>query len=198
MSTATATATADAGAVPPVKGKKKLILIIVAAAVLVLAALGVGALILLKKQAQADEAVGGEPAVEEHAAKVRDPSHPPAYVPLDPFTVNLADKQADRYAQVAITLELDDPATADSIKAFMPAVRNNILLTLAHKTAAELLEPDGKARLAEDIRRETARALGVTVDETSAGGARKTKGAGHKTAAPMPVAAVYFSTFIIQ
>ena len=30
----------------------------------------------------------------------------PAFVPLDPFTVNLADREAERYAQVGITLEL--------------------------------------------------------------------------------------------
>jgi flagellar FliL protein len=196
-----ATATADAAAAPPVKGKKKLIVVIAAVAVLVLAALGVGVLLLLKQQHGADPA--DEQALpEEHASVARDPAHPPAYVPLDPFTVNLADKQADRYAQVAVTLELHDPATAESIKAFMPAVRNNILLALAHKTATELMEPDGKARLAEEIQRETARALGLEVDDPAAddaemAGSRSKRKKSHK-AAPMPVSAVYFSTFIIQ
>ncbi|MDH5338636.1 MAG: flagellar basal body-associated FliL family protein [Rubrivivax sp.] len=195
-----ATATADAALPPPVKGKKKLILIIAAAAFLLLAGLGVGAMLLLKQQSHGADMPDEHPAPEEHASAARDPAHPPAYVPLDPFTVNLADKQSDRYAQVAVTLELSDPATAESIKAFMPAVRNNILLTLANKTATELMEPDGKSRLAEDIQRETARALGLPVDGAPADGGNrgKRKSSGHKEAPAMPVSAVYFSTFIIQ
>jgi flagellar FliL protein len=195
-----AAATADAGPAPRATGKKKLILIVVAAVVVLFAVVGVGAVVLLKQKAHAEDLADEEAAPVEHTASARDPAHPPAYVPLEPFTVNLADKQADRYAQVAITLELGDPATADSIKAFMPAVRNNILLTLAHKTATELLEPDGKTRLAEDIRRETARALGVAVeepgDDEADTGKRRRKS--RKAAPPMPVTAVYFSTFIIQ
>jgi flagellar FliL protein len=197
-----ATATADAGA-PPAKGKKKLILIIVAA-VVVLALGGVGALLLLKKNSNVDdeEADGGHAADAKPAAHARDPKHPPAFVPLEVFTVNLADKEADRYAQVGITLELDDPATAEAIKVFMPAIRNNILMVLAHKSAKELLEHDGKTRLAEEIRRETARGMGIEVedsadaeDEDRPSSKKKRK---KREPAPLPVSAVYFSTFIIQ
>ena len=123
-------------------------------------------------------------------------------MPLEVFTVNLADKESDRYAQVGITLELDDPANAEAIKVFMPAIRNNILMVLAHKTAKELLEQDGKTRLAEEIRRETARGMGIEVevedeadDEDSASSKKKRK---KRAPAPLPVSAVYFSTFIIQ
>jgi flagellar FliL protein len=199
MSTATAAATAADAAPAPARGKKKLI-IIVAAAVLVLALGGVGALLLLKKQAQAhDEDADGPVAAAP--ATLRDPKSAPAFVPLDPFTVNLADKQADRYAQVAITLELADPSVADSLKAFMPAVRNNILMVLAHKTSAELLERDGKTKLASDIRRESARAMGVAVpdeDGPEAGDEPPRKKGKNGAKAVLPVSAVYFSTFIIQ
>jgi len=193
-----ATATADAG-VAPAKGKKKLILI-VAAAVLVLVVGGVGALLLLKKGAADEEADTHEPAEAAAAAQPRDPKTAPAFVPLDVFTVNLADKEADRYAQVGITLELDDPATAESVKAFMPAIRNNILMVLAHKTAAELLEHDGKTQLAAEIRRETARGMGVEVDAQADADERPAGKKKRRTAepAPLPVTAVYFSTFIIQ
>ena len=194
----TAAATADAMHAP-VKGKKKLILI-VGAAVLVLALAAVAALLVLKRPAQEDaEAADDEPVAEEGVA--HDPKHPPTYVALEAFTVNLADKETDRYAQVAITLEMRDAATGDAIKAFMPAVRNNILMVLAHKTASELLERDGKTRLADEVRRETARALGVNVpaddgeDDGTAGTRKKKK---KKPAPELPVSAVYFSTFIIQ
>jgi len=194
------TATADAGA-PPAKGKKKLILIVAAAVVLLVVA-ALAAVLLLRQKAPADEDVEDtHAAAEAHAAPHLDPKHPPAYVPLEPFTVNLADKEADRYAQVALTLELVDPASADAIKAFMPAVRNNILMVLAHKTSAELLQRDGKEQLAQEVRRETARALGVEIDDEDAdaeddGHSKKKR---KKKAAPvLPVSAVYFSTFIVQ
>lgn len=82
----------------------------------------------------------------------------PVFVPLDPFTVNLADRQADRYAQVGITLEIEDAKTGDEIKAFMPAIRNNVLMAIGDRTAADLLGREGKALLAERIRREASRA----------------------------------------
>jgi flagellar protein FliL len=158
-----ATAGADAGAAPA-KGKKKLIVIV--AAVLVVALLGVGALLMLKKPAaeEGDEAAEA-PAKKAAVAKTHDPKNPPVYAPLDPFTVNLADKDAERYAQVGITLELDDPTTADALKTFLPAVRNNVLLLLASKTSAELLAPDGKTRLAREVARATSRGLGVEVED---------------------------------
>lgn len=191
-----ATAGADAGA-PPAKGKKKLIIIV--AAVLVLALGGVGALLALKK-APADE--DEESPVAEAAVKPHDAKNPPVFAPLEPFTVNLADREAERYAQVGITLELDDPHTADTLKAYLPAVRNNILLLLAAKTSTELLAPDGKTQLAREVQHETARALGFVAaaeaeaddDETASKKKKKKK----KAEPALPITAVYFSTFIIQ
>lgn len=195
-----APAATDAGA-PPAKGKKKLILIIAIVGVL-LAAGGVGAVVLLKKKPVDGEE---ENAQETHApkassAKARDPKQAPTFVPLDPFTVNLADKDADRYAQVGLTLELGDPATGESLKAFMPAVRNNILLVLSNKTASEMMDREGKAKLAAEIQRETSRAMGVELededeDEDESPKKKKKK---KRTAPELPVTAVYFSTFIVQ
>ena len=197
-----APAATDAGA-PPAKGKKKLILILAIVGVL-LAGGGVGAVVLLKKKPVDSEE---EQAQDTHApkassAKARDPKQAPTFVPLDPFTVNLADKTADRYAQVGLTLELGDAAAGESLKAFMPAVRNNILLVLSNKTASEMMDREGKARLAAEIQRETSRAMGVEVEDEDEGDGedespRKKKK--KKRAAPeLPVTAVYFSTFIVQ
>lgn len=197
---AAATTTADA---PAPKGKKKLLVIIVAA-VVVLAIAGVGALLLLKKghAAAADEEANADHA-KPVAAQVKDPKHPPVFAPLEPFTVNLADREAERYAQVGITLELDGSATGDALKVFMPAVRNNILMLLAHKTSAELMERDGKDRLAKEVAREAARGLGVEVDdadedEDEDGRAASKKKRKRRAQPELPIVAVYFSTFIIQ
>lgn len=196
------TAAADAGAAPAKGGKKKLILII-AVAVVLLAVAAVGAVLLLKPKPADDDEDFADARAPVAAAKPIDPKSAPAYVPLDPFTVNLADREADRYAQIAVTLELAEPAHADAIKAFMPAIRNNILMTLAHKTSRELMERDGKARLAEQIRRDTARGLGLEVDDEALDAAEapdeRPRGKRRRAApAPLPVTAVYFSTFIVQ
>lgn len=192
-----ATATADAGA-PPAKGKKKLIIIILAV-VLVLVLGGVGALLMLKKGAAAeDDDETDAPAAA--AVSKRDPKSPPVFAPLEPFTVNLADKESERYAQVGITLEMVNQPAADTLKLFMPAVRNNILMLLAHKTSSELLDRDGKEALAREVKRETARGLGFEVeaeDEDEEVSSKKKKK--KRPAAPeLPITAVYFSTFIIQ
>lgn len=196
-----ATAGADAGAAPP-KGKKKLIIIIVAA-VVVLALGGVGAMLMLKKKAHADGEGGADEPAKASVSK-HDPKSPPVFSPLEPFTVNLADKEAERYAQVGITLELDNAKTEAELKLYMPAVRNNILMLLAHKTSAELLEREGKDRLAREVARETSRGLGIEVElEDEAADAEedssaKKKKKKKKEEQVLPVTAVYFSTFIIQ
>jgi flagellar protein FliL len=141
------------------------------------------------------------------AASKVDPKAVPAFVPLDPFTVNLADRDADRYAQIGITLEVDDAKTGDQIKNYMPAIRNNILMAIADRTAGELLGRDGKAQLAERLRRETARALGYEVgddeaaadeDEEEEKPKKKKKKSARKPAVVLPIKAVHFSNFIIQ
>jgi hypothetical protein len=82
-------------------------------------------------------------------------------LPLDPFVVNLADKEADRYAQIGVTLELDNGISADQIKAYMPAIRNAILMVLANKSSRDLMNREGKEQLAQEIRREAVRPMGI-------------------------------------
>ena len=200
-----------ADAVPAQAGKKKLIIIIAAVAVLLLG--GGGAFFMMKKKA-ADAAAAAAAAEEEGegghkpakaAAVKHDPKAVPTFVPLDPFTVNLADRETERYAQVGITLEISDAAIGDRIKSFMPVIRNNILLALSDRTAADLLDRDGKKKLAEKIRRESSKALGVEFEdeneeEAAPEASSKTPGKKKKKRAEpeLPIKAVHFSTFIIQ
>jgi flagellar FliL protein len=203
-------------AVPVPKGKKKKLIIIGAALAVLLAAGGGGAFYVIKKRAAAAAAAaaaengeGDEDAAAEKAdaksadakpAKV-DLKHAPTFVPLDPFTVNLADREAERYAQVGITLELNEAKAADLLKAYMPAIRNNILLALGSKTAAQLIERDGKLRLAAEIRREALRPLGfeITLPPLAANGAAPKRVAkADDEEDDVPIRAVHFSNFIIQ
>jgi flagellar FliL protein len=223
MSAAAAAPTIDADAtVPAKKGKKKLI-IIVAAALLLLVVLGGGTVVVLKKRAaQAAAGVDDSAQAAEHGPSKPDLKHPPTFLPLDPFVVNLADKDADRYAQIGITLEVEDPKFAEQLKAFMPAIRNAILLILSQKSSRDLLDIAGKEQLAAQIRREAARTMGIDVAEPSAAAALpaeaasglSAEGAGahaqaaaksgdkpQRAAAPTernPIRRVNFSNFIIQ
>jgi flagellar FliL protein len=191
-------ATAAAGNDAAVKGggKKKLIIIIAIVLVVVLA--GVAALLMMKKKSHGDDEEGAaeeKPAATAHAK----PGTPPTFVPLDPFTVNLADKEVDRFAQVGITLEVADPHFADQLKAYMPAIRNNVLLVLSHKTSVELLTVEGKEKLAREIRRESVRPMGIELDDEDdedADAPKKKKK--KKRPVESPVTQVLFSTFIVQ
>jgi flagellar FliL protein len=199
-----ATEVTDAPA--PKKSKKKL-LIIVGVVVVLLAAAGVGGVLFMQQKARAQAAADEEAEepverVTEKARKpaVKDAKSLPVFLPIEAFTVNLADRDGSRYAQVTITLELDDAKTGDLIKGFMPAVRNNVLLLLSGKTSAQLLDPQGKVTLAKELQREVLRPLGVEVEDPDEEELRERERKRKKPRpAPVyPVRAVHFSNFIVQ
>lgn len=213
MSAAAAAADAPAG---KSGGKKKLVLMVAVAAI-VLGGGGVGALVYMKKQkAAAEEAAAAadddsDSAPVKHAEKKKEKGEKPVFVPMDPFVVNLADHEADRYAQIGITLEVGDEKVGEEIKNYMPAIRNNILLLLAHKSSADLAGGDGKELLAKQIRREALKAMGEEVDEdddevaasgeSASAPAVPVKKKKKKKKAPVddaPIRSVQFSSFIIQ
>ena len=172
MSAASAAATPAGDAVPaaaPKKNRKKLI-VFAAAGLLVLGLAGGGAAMVLKKRAAA--AAESDAGSVEAADKI-DRAHPPTFVPLDPFVVNLADKDADRFAQIGITLEIDDAKFADQIKTYMPAIRNGVLMVLAHKTSRELLERSGKEQLAAEVLAAAVKPLGLQVQAPAPASAAK-------------------------
>ncbi len=218
---ATAAAAVDAAVaaeVAPKKGKKKLIIILVA--VLLVALLGGGAAVfMMKKKAAAAAAAAeeeeGDTDVAAAAAEMRKEraKHPPTFVPLEPFVVNLADREADRFAQIGVTLEVEDAKFAEEMKAYMPAIRNGILMVLAHKTSAQLLSREGKLALAREIMREAVLPLGIDVSaETPAKAAARDeppdeddpdaepapKKRKKPAAVTNPVKQVHFSNFIVQ
>jgi flagellar FliL protein len=208
-----AAAAADAAPAPKSGGKKKLIIIIVAALVL-LGAAGTGAVIVMKKRA-AEAAAAAEDAGDEagaagakHEAKAAGHDEhkvPPVFVPLDPFVINLADHDADRYAQIGITLQVLDAHVGDEITNYKPTIRNNILMLLAHKTSADLAGREGKELLAREVRIESLRAMGYTVEDDEASAAEgasapkpKAKKKSKAKEEEMPITSVQFSSFIIQ
>lgn len=189
----------EADAKPPAKSKKMLIIII--GVVLVLLLGGGGAFFFISKQraaAAAAEEDGGEPAAasapaaDHGAAKA-----PPVYLPMDNMVVNLADPGGERVAQVGITLEVLDAHASDTVKAYMPTIRSGVLMLLSQRTSQDLLSPEGKQKLIEDILREASVPFGGGEDheEVSATAKKKTK---KKVAVQYPVVGVLFSSLIVQ
>ena len=191
MSTAPAAEAAEAP-VAKVGNKKKLLIII--GAVLLLVLIGGGAagyMVIQQRKAAAAAAEAGDDVQEAKPKKKHDKRTPPVFLPLDIFTVNLADREAERYAQVGITLELADNHVSDKLKAYMPAIRNDILMLLAHKRAEELQERDGKLALAREVKRAASKPLTDGEED-----APDRKDADEEE--DDPVRAVHFSSFIIQ
>jgi flagellar protein FliL len=214
MSAAAAAADAAPAGKKPA-GKKKLVLMVAVAAI-VLGGSGVGALVYMKKQKAAAEAAaaaedGDTDGAPARTAKKKEKGEKPVFVPMDVFVVNLADHDADRYAQIGITLQVPDEKVSEEIKTYLPAIRNNILLLLAHKSSADLAGGEGKELLARQIRREALKAMGEEVGDEDDVAAPAADGASAPAAASAkkkkkhkgipedaPIRSVQFSSFIIQ
>lgn len=193
-----AAATADSTDAPPKKSKKMLFIILGVVLLLALAG-GGGVLFYLKSQAHDDEE-GDAPKEEEVHYEAPEPGTPPTFLPLDPMVINLADPGGNRYAQLGITLQLQDAKTEEAIKPFMPAIRNGILMLISQRTSAEMLKIEGKEELVRDIIAEVSHVMGYQVNEPDEGddhGSTK-KRRKKRHAPPNPVQDVLFSSFIVQ
>lgn len=158
---------AEEGAAAP-KSKKKLIIIIVAAVVL-LGAIGGGAMMFLGKKKPSDKK-------EEHKSE---PAKAPVFMPLEPFVVNLQSDEGDKYLQVQMTLQVEDDAQVNLIKANSPQVRSRLLMLLSSKDATEVLTPEGKQKLIQEI-----------IEQVSLPFVPKGE--------PQKVSGVFFTSFVVQ
>ena len=177
-------------------GGKKLIIILIVVLVLVLvAAGGVVFLLLSKKSADAEGADGHGEAKQEHVEdhppdfKV-DLSKPPTFVPLEPFTVNLAPEDGDHYLQVVMVLKVVDPTVAEQMKAFMPEIRHEVNLVLSSKRPSEIASVQGREALAVESMERVNYVLGF--EKPSDDKMRRNPGPWG------PVITVLFNSFIIQ
>lgn len=188
------------------KGRIKIIFI--AAAVLLV--LGGGVAYVAFKSAHVEDDEDEFEVETAHVAKpvppgAFDPKAAPVFLPLDTFTINLADRDSDRFAQVGVTLEVEDAKALEQVKAFMPAIRNNILMLLSNKTAESVRDEQGKRRLAAEMRSQALRPLGYDVspeelmDEPAAVASAPRSRKPRKAApAALPIKSVHFSNFIVQ
>lgn len=205
MSAPAATAAAAQAPEAPKKGGKKSMLMLIVVAVAMLGGGAGGAWYFLQKRAAA--ATDDEPVAHAPAEK-----HAPTYLPLESMVVNLADGSGERFAQIGVTLDIDNEKTAEKIKTYMPAIRSSVLMLVSQRTSEELLKRDGKEKLANDIVAEVSRAIGYEVEEPAPKATKvkaKTdaeaedeepapKRKKKRKVEPSPINGVLFSSFIVQ
>ena len=88
-------------------------------------------------------------------------------VTLELITTNLASEpgQDGRLIQVGIQLKLNDPKDGETVKAYMPKIRSEILLTLCGHTATSLSTGDSRTALVEELKDTVNSALGGQKDK---------------------------------
>jgi len=138
---------------PKKKGK---LLIIIVVLVLLLGGGGAAAFFMLQKPAEKDGENADQAQVEEEKEapirpRKKKPGEPPIFVEMEAFVFNLQDSDQDRFAQVAITLEVVDKEVESELGLVEPSVRNAILMLMSSKTSNEILSVQGKQTLAEQI-----------------------------------------------
>ena len=162
---AAATATAAAPEAPKKKSKKLLFIVL---GVVLLALIGAGAaLYVLKSNTAGDEE--GEDGEEQVAEHSKEPRVPPTFLALENMVINLADPGGNRFIQLGLTLQLQDAKTEADVKAYMPSIRSNILLLISQRTAEEMLQVQGKEKLAQDIIATVSREMGYAPPEAANG-----------------------------
>lgn len=155
------------------KGKKSLIIILL----LLLLAGGAGGWFWWKNKITAAGKQGIDAKEKNATEDIK--KHPPQFVSLEQFTVNLQDATNEHYLQVAMVLEVDSNATGDTIKLYMPVIRNRVLLLLSSKHSHEISTLEGKQALAAAVLAEIRQPL-------------------PSKALKEGVAGVHFSAFVIQ
>ena len=72
-------------------------------------------------------------------------------LPMDPFVVNIAETNGERYLKIVIQLEVSGPGVGPELDQLKPRIRDSILDLLTPKTYKDLMDLAGKQRLREDI-----------------------------------------------
>lgn len=99
------------------------------------------------QQAQAAHA----PVKGEHGEAEAKKDEPGPVLPLDPFIVNLNEKDASRYLKASFELEVSDGEVAKVLEKQKRPVRDDILRYLSSLTVADTQGEDGKAKIQQEV-----------------------------------------------
>ncbi|MDR2861244.1 MAG: flagellar basal body-associated FliL family protein [Syntrophobacterales bacterium] len=70
---------------------------------------------------------------------------------MEPFIVNLADHNGDRYLKIAMQFEVHNPALLHELDMVKPRIRDTIIDLLSSKSHTDLADSAGKQRLKGEI-----------------------------------------------
>jgi flagellar FliL protein len=88
-------------------------------------------------------------------AKTKDPPHASAKhqvtMALEPFLVNLADRETRRYLKLKVELAVDGEKNVKELEKSLPRIRDALILLLSSKTYLDLSTPEGKQQLKKEI-----------------------------------------------
>ena len=134
---------------PPVKGGSgKKMMILALAGLLLLGGGGGAAWFFMGGSHEEEKKSGGS---DEHAKANDRAGEPGPVMELDPFLLNLADRDELRFLKVSIKLELDRPEETTDYQAKVPAIRDALLVLLSSKESQLLRTVNGKRRIREEI-----------------------------------------------
>lgn len=134
---------------PPVKGGAGKKMMILGLAGLLLLGGGGGAAWFFMGGSHEEEKKSGNS--DEHAKADDHAGEPGPVMELDPFLLNLADRDELRFLKVSIKLELDRPEETTDYQAKVPAIRDALLVLLSSKESQLLRTVNGKRRIREEI-----------------------------------------------
>lgn len=179
---------------PPKKSKKKLVIIVIA--LVVLAAVAVVALLLLKPAHPPEEA-DADGHSKNDSEQIETPAAPPKFVELGTFTTNLAPtEEGDRFVQVVISLKISRPELEEMINASKPEILHRVNMMLQSKLPSELVNVEGKARLADQIKVQIQHVLGLRKTAPPIGSAQDAAPVDPKVKGGLDE--VLFTSFLIQ
>nr|WP_265258518.1 flagellar basal body-associated FliL family protein [Verminephrobacter aporrectodeae] len=176
-------------AAAPAKSKKMLMLLVGTALAGVLVGASAGAWFVASRA----------PADDEDASRAA-----PVFLPMESMVVNLADSGGDRFAQIGVTLELENAKVQEQVRAYLPNIRSGVLMLASQRSTAELLQRAGKEKLAADILAEVTRTMDYPppAESERAQADVPEDAAEHAPARRRtqrnPVRRVLFSSFIVQ
>ncbi len=88
----------------------------------------------------------------------------PVFEKLDTFTVNLAG-DGNVMLQTEIFVELYDEHSKESLKSFVPKIRNEVIMLLTSKQPAQVVTAEGKNKLREELKVQINKAIGASGED---------------------------------
>jgi flagellar FliL protein len=160
---------AEEGAPVPAKRGKMGLFLGLAGAIVLAGGGAAGALYYSKaaaaKPAAAGKAApkGGHEGADAEASGPAEKGAPRGVLSLEPFIVNLADADGERYVKCTMRLVLDTYEASEAVKLDELAItraRDRMLTLLSSKAYADIATPDGKEKLRGEVREQLSAALG--------------------------------------